>query len=346
VGRYLIFPDPGPPGCRKPAPARIGSAAALRRRPTPARGAAGARTAGQVPSSDRVSPFTSPIRRSYLLGAAVLLLLGLALLQPGVREAVLHDGPVSQALLAGLVAAAATALGTVPVLVSRTISDRTVDTLMGFGAGVMLAASAFSLVGPALEAATGPGTGRWGAGLTVGAGLLLGAGLLMAIDRLVPHEHFVKGREGRRNSRVRRAWLFVFAIALHNIPEGLAIGVAFAGTDALSASALTMGIAIQNIPEGLIVAVALRAVGYGRLKPALIGMASGLLEPAGAVLGAAVVSLSSALLPWGLAFAAGAMLFVVSHEIIPESHRKGHEHQATAGLMLGFVMMVVIVSAF
>jgi zinc transporter, ZIP family len=299
-----------------------------------------------VTCSACVSAFTSPLPRRYLLAAAVLLLFALGLVQPDVRDAVLREGPVSQALLAGLVAAAATALGTVPVLVSRTISERTVDTLMGFGAGVMLAASAFSLIGPALEAATASGPGRWEGGLTVGLGLLLGGALLMAIDRLVPHEHFVKGREGGRSSRMRRAWLFVFAIALHNIPEGLAIGVAFAGTDALAASALTTGIAIQNIPEGLIVAVALRAVGYGRLKSALIGTASGLLEPAGAVLGAAVVSLSSALLPWGLAFAAGAMLFVVSHEIIPESHRKGHEHQATAGLMLGFAMMVVIIGAF
>jgi zinc transporter, ZIP family len=114
----------------------------------------------------------------------------------------------------------------------------------------------------------------------------------------------------------------------------------------VSASTLTLGIALQNVPEGLIVAVALRAAGYGRLRPALIGIATGLVEPLGAVLGAAVVTASAALLPWGLAFAAGAMLFVVSHEIIPESHRKGHEHQATIGLMVGFVLMLVLDSAF
>jgi ZIP family zinc transporter len=107
-----------------------------------------------------------------------------------------------------------------------------------------------------------------------------------------------------------------------------------------------LGIALQNVPEGLIVAVALRAAGYGRLRPALIGVATGLVEPVAAVIGALLVTVSAMLLPWGLAFAAGAMLFVISHEIIPESHRKGHEHHATVGLMLGFVLMLVLDSAF
>ena len=253
---------------------------------------------------------------------------------------------MTQALLAGCVAASATALGTLPVLISRELSERTVDTLLGFGAGVMLAASAFSLIGPALASAAELGAGRLHAGLIVGTGILLGAGLLLLVDRVLPHEHFIKGVEGARTSRMRRAWLFVFAIALHNVPEGIAIGVAFGAADAVSASTLTLGIAMQNVPEGLIVAVALRAAGYGRLRPALIGIATGLVEPLGAVLGASVVTASAALLPWGLAFAAGAMLFVVSHEIIPESHRKGHEHHATVGLMLGFVLMLVLDSAF
>lgn len=283
----------------------------------------------------------------WLLPPVVLLGIGLVLGGQHLwRQLAVQDLVLSQALLAGLTAAAATALGTLPVLFSRELSDRTVDTLLGFGAGVMLAASVFSLIGPALESASALGSGRLQAGLIVGGGILLGAGVLLLVDRVLPHEHFIKGIEGARASRIRRAWLFVFAIALHNVPEGIAIGVAFAGSDGVAASALTLGIALQNVPEGLIVAVALRAAGYGRLRPALIGIATGLVEPIGAVLGALVVTASAMLLPWGLAFAAGAMLFVISHEIIPESHRKGHEHQATIGLMVGFVLMLVLDSAF
>lgn len=255
------------------------------------------------------------------------------------------DPRIAQALLAGLAAAAATAVGTLPVLTRQQLSERALDALLGFGAGVMLAATAFSLVVPALEAAASLGFGRWGASGSVAIGLLLGGALLLGLDRALPHEHFIKGPEGRAGMRLRRTWLFVFAIALHNVPEGIAIGVAFAGTDPVSAAALALGISVQDVPEGLVVAVALRSAGIGRLRAAGIGMGTGLVEPVGAVLGAAVVSLSALLLPWGLAFAAGAMLYVISHEIIPESHRKGHEHAATGGLMLGFVLMMALDTA-
>ena len=165
------------------------------------------------------------------------------------------------------------------------------------------------------------------------------------MDRLLPHEHFIKGREGIEAHRLRRTWLFVFAITLHNLPEGLAIGVGYAGNDPVRGTALATGIAIQDIPEGLVVAVALIAAGYKRSFAVALGMLSGLVEPVGAVLGAAVVGWSAAMLPWGLGFAAGAMLFVISHEIIPESHRKGHEVYATCGLMLGFVLMMLLDTA-
>ena len=258
---------------------------------------------------------------------------------------------VWNAFLGGSVAAVATALGTVPVMFSQRLSERVQDTLFGFGAGVMLAACAFSLISPGLEAAKAQnlaGGSPWAAGSVIGLSILLGGAVLMLMDKLLPHEHFIKGREGMDGEAVRklrRTWLFVFAIALHNLPEGLAIGVGYAGNDAVRASALATGIAIQDVPEGLVVAVALLAAGYKRALAVGIGMASGLVEPVGAVLGAAVVSYSAALLPWGLGFAAGAMLFVVSHEIIPESHRKGHEVYATAGLMLGFVLMMILDTA-
>ncbi|MES2945455.1 MAG: ZIP family metal transporter, partial [Pseudomonadota bacterium] len=235
-----------------------------------------------------------------------------------------------------------------PVLFSQRLSDRVQDTLFGFGAGVMLAASAFSLVIPGLQAAKASGAfggSPWAAGGIVGSAILLGGLALLSIDRLLPHEHFIKGREGHSAHKLRRTWLFVFAIALHNLPEGLAIGVAYAGNDAMRAAALATGIAIQDVPEGLVVAVALLAVGYRRGFAVLLGMATGLVEPLGAVLGAAIVAYSAAMLPWGLGFAAGAMLFVISHEIIPESHRKGHESFATGGLMTGFVLMMVLDTA-
>jgi ZIP family zinc transporter len=261
----------------------------------------------------------------------------------------LSDWPlaVRQALLAGSIAAAATALGTLPVLLAQQSSTRTRDTLLGFGAGVMLAASAFSLTIPALRAAQGQGAGPWQAGAIVGGGIVLGALLLLALDRWLPHEHFIKGfeRDNPRAHALKRTWLFVFAVSLHNLPEGLAIGVAFAGTNPVSAAALSTGIAIQDVPEGLVIALALQGVGYARGFSVFLGAISGAIEPVGAVLGAAVIGLSASLLPWGLAFAAGAMLFVISHEVIPESHRAGHEGHATMGLIIGFVLMMLLDTA-
>lgn len=242
----------------------------------------------------------------------------------------------------GAAAALATALGVLPLLLSRAPVQRTQDTLLGFGAGVMLAATCFSLLNPALEAARAAGLAPWARAAGIGGALLVGAGGLMLLEHLLPHAHAL-GEHG--GDRPRRVLLFVLAIVLHNIPEGLAIGVAAVGAEAARATALTGGIAIQDVPEGLVVALALHAAGMGRTRAALLGAASGLVEPVAAVLGATAVAGAAVLLPWALAFAAGAMLFVVSHEVIPESHRQGHERWATAGLMLGFVLMMVLDTA-
>nr|WP_115063359.1 ZIP family metal transporter [Oligella ureolytica] len=262
----------------------------------------------------------------------------------------MHEHPVVlRALIGGSIAALATAIGTTPVLFSQTLSQRTQDTLYGFGAGVMLAACAFSLIIPGLDAVKSMGVmggGPWAASGIIGASMLIGAGALMLLDQVLPHEHFIKGREGPEDAgRLRRTWLFVFAIILHNIPEGLSIGVAYGVPGEVSGNALAVGIAIQDIPEGLVVAVALLAAGYNRWFAVLIGVLSGLIEPIAAVIGAIAVVGSANLLPWGLGFAAGAMLFVVSHEIIPESHRKGHERWATGGLIIGFVLMMMLDTA-
>ncbi|MGP1630047.1 MAG: ZIP family metal transporter [Giesbergeria sp.] len=300
---------------------------------------------------NQAAAFLAPLRRTkplrWGLGLAIAAAGALVLLSQ-VWGFVRGNPVVFSAFVGGSVAALATALGTLPVLLSQKLSDRVQDTLFGFGAGVMLAASAFSLVIPGLQAARSIGAfggGAWGAGVVVGVAILLGALTLLAMDKLLPHEHFIKGPEGQSAQKLRRTWLFVIAIALHNLPEGLAIGVGYAGSENIRANALAMGIAIQDIPEGLVVAVALLAAGYRRSFAVGLGMATGLVEPIGAVAGAAIVSYSAALLPWGLGFAAGAMLFVISHEIIPESHRKGHEVFATMGLMVGFVLMMLLDTA-
>ena len=249
---------------------------------------------------------------------------------------------VAAALVGGGVAALATAVGTVPLLFSRYLSARIQDAMLGFGAGVMLAACSFSLIIPGIEAATGLGFGKWGAPLIIGASIFLGAAVMFTIEHLAPHEHFITDLNEEEARTIRRTWLFIFAIALHNVPEGLAIGVAFGGNNAMQASALAAGISIQDIPEGMVVAVALLGAGYRRSHAVLIGVASGMVEPVAALLGALIVDISGMLLPWGLGFAAGAMLFVISHEMIPESHRKGHESAATTGLMIGFVLMMLL----
>ena len=278
----------------------------------------------------------------------------LAILRPGIYLRLAAKDPhMTGALLGGLVAAAATALGTIPAIVTRQLSQRMNDTLMGFGAGIMLAATSFSLIIPALDIAGEQGADPWSAAGIVAAGIILGALGLLLVERAVPHEHFVKGLEGGVSletdvelaTKLKRVWLFVVAIILHNFPEGLAIGVAFAGPDLVGARALTVGIAIQDIPEGLVVALALMSVGYSKRLSVSVGVFSGLVEPLAAVLGVALIGLSVHLLPWGLAIAAGAMLFVISHEIIPESHREGHETWATSGLVIGFVLMMLLDTA-
>ena len=281
------------------------------------------------------------------------LCIGLAIVCGGIVAAVnafylrvaVDDPRMSGALLGGLMAALATALGTLPVLLSQQFSQKTYDTMLGFGAGVMLAASSFSLVIPALASAKAQGANAWGAGSIVSAGILMGAVFLLLISRAMPCENFARGLDASQAKAMKRVWLFVLAISLHNLPEGLAIGVAFAGSDPMGAAALATGISIQNVPEGMVVALALRSVGYGRVLSAGLGVLSGLVEPLASVFGVLVISISESLLPWGLAAAAGAMLFVISHEIIPEAHRKGHETFATGGLMLGFVIMMLLDTA-
>jgi ZIP family zinc transporter len=254
--------------------------------------------------------------------------------------------PILIGVIASLLAGLGTALGAVPALAFRRISDETQDVLLGFAAGVMLSASYFSLIVPGLAAAEAQGAGRIGAALVVTAGILIGAACMWLANRIAPHEHFIVGREGPEAVRMRRVWLFVIAITIHNFPEGLAVGVGFGGGDIGNGTALAIAIGLQNMPEGLAVAVALLTLNYTRTQAFLVAALTGLVEPLGGALGIGTVTLAQALLPWGLAFAAGAMLFVISDEIIPETHRKGLEMYGTVGLMIGVVVMMILDVAF
>lgn len=239
-------------------------------------------------------------------------------------------------LLAGGVG---TGLGALPVLLLRNISPATESAFAGFSAGVMLAASFVALLLPAFEMVPGHGVlANW----PVLAGVALGALLIALVHRLAPHEHFQKGVESAHGARLARVWLFAIALALHNFPEGLAIGVGVASGDEGTSLPITLAIGAQNVPEGLIVAFAFVVAGHRRRTALLVTIATGLIEPIGAIAGYAALQLATAAMPAALAFAAGAMIWVVSHEIIPESHREGRSAVATAGLVVGVLAMLQI----
>jgi len=233
---------------------------------------------------------------------------------------------------ASLLAGLATGAGALPVLFTKKVSDRMLDIMLGFSAGVMLAATFFSLIIPTIDLG-----GVW----VAVAGIILGAITLHLVDRFIPHFHPALGVEGPP-SRLSRVWLFALAITIHNFPEGLAVGVSFGSGDVASGLVVAMGIGLQNMPEGLAVALPLLRERYSRRRSLWYGTLTGLVEPVGGLLGVTLVSVFHQILPWALAFAAGAMLFVVSDEIIPESHRKGFERQATFGLVAGFIVMMLL----
>lgn len=272
-----------------------------------------------------------------LVGTALLVAQGIAWLDLEPR--------MMRALEGGALCALGTALGAVPVLVIRNMPVTVADTLLGFGAGVMLAATAFSLIIPGLDAAQAVGFGKWGAGGLISAGLMFGAFCLYLVDRKItgasPEAMVACGTQPVVPARI---WVFVIAIIAHNIPEGMAIGVS-AGGGMPDADSLAMGIALQDVPEGLVIALVLAGAGMARFKAFLIGAASGLVEPAAAILCAWLVKVAELLLPLGLAFAAGAMLLVVTQEIIPESRANGHHRLASLGLCVGFCLMMVMDTA-
>lgn len=257
--------------------------------------------------------------------------------------------PILQALVATTFTWGMTALGASAVFMGQTVSRKLLDGMLGFASGVMIAASFFSLLAPAVAMAEDGPVPAW---VPAVVGFLLGGGFLYLIDKLLPHLHpGEKSPEGIKSSW-QRSVLLVLAITLHNIPEGLAVGVGF-GVAALgvesasisSAIALALGIGIQNFPEGMAVSLPLRKESVSRGKAFLLGQLSGVVEPISAVIGVWAVSAMEGLLPYALSFAAGAMIYVVAEELIPESKRSaadGHSDIPTIGVMLGFALMMLL----
>ena len=243
---------------------------------------------------------------------------------------------------ASLIASLGTTLGATGILLVRKLSMRAQDILLASAAGVMPAAAVFSLLIPAIEQGLLQGHSKAGAALAAVAGLFIGALLLALIHHYTPHQHFLKGREGVSAERLSGIWLFVIAITLHNFPEGMAVGVGFAEGDVANGLPLMTGILLQNIPEGLAIAVSLFSIGYSRGFSFTLALLTGLVEPVGGFLGAALISSATGILPWILGAAAGAMLFIISNEIIPETHKNEHENAATFALMGGFGLMVIL----
>ncbi len=256
--------------------------------------------------------------------------------------------PVTQSFLGGCFTWFLTALGAACVFVSKKLNRKLLDGSLGFAGGVMIAASYWSLLEPSIELSNNLSIPKW---IPPAVGFLFGAIFLRIIDKILPHLHLfldVKDAEGISTSW-RKTTLLVLAITIHNIPEGLAIGVAFgsASFDIPSASltgaiALTIGIGIQNFPEGFAVSMPLRREGISKFKSFWYGQVSALVEPIFAVIGAYAVYIAKPILPYALAFAAGAMIFVVVEEVIPESQREGNSDVATMGAIVGFVIMMVL----
>jgi ZIP family zinc transporter len=260
----------------------------------------------------------------------------------------IHLNPIVQALIATLFTWFVTAAGAGGVFFARDINKKALDAMLGFAAGVMIAASFWSLLAPAIAMSEGK---RLPSFVPVVIGFLAGGAFLRVVDKILPHLHLgfpLQEAEGVK-TRLQRSILLVLAITLHNIPEGLAVGVAFGAVayglpeaTITGAVALAFGIGLQNFPEGMAVSMPLRREGLSRLKSLWYGQLSGVVEPIAGVIGAAVVLIARPILPYALSFAAGAMIFVVVEELIPESMREGNSDVATMGAMVGFAIMMLL----
>jgi ZIP family zinc transporter len=247
---------------------------------------------------------------------------------------------VIMGMVASLITGLATGVGALPIFFTHRISEKLLNNLLGFAAGVMLAATSFSLIIPAIEYGGG---GAKGAAITL-VGILIGAFFLDMADKFFPDTNLLQGPSVNHNN-LRKIWLFTLAITIHNFPEGLAVGVGFGSGDIANGLSLAVAIGLQNLPEGLAVALPFLREGFPVWKAFLIALFTGLVEPIGGAIGAGVVQIAQPLLPVVLAFAAGAMLFVISHEIIPETQKGVSSKMATHSLIIGFVIMMFLDNA-
>jgi zinc transporter, ZIP family len=240
---------------------------------------------------------------------------------------------------ASILAGLATGVGALPALFFKNISNNLFNSMLGAAAGVMLAATAFSLLVPGITYgnAVWPGKGIY----VISIGMLIGAAFLHYADKQLPHVHFDSISDVQLNS-LKKIWLFIIAITIHNFPEGMSVGVSFGADDMKNGVVLAIAIALQNIPEGLAVALPLVGLGYNKWRAIGIATLTGLVEPVGGLLGITMVTVFQPILPIAMGFAAGAMLFVISEEIIPETHSNGRSRCATFALMLGFIVMMVL----
>lgn len=263
-------------------------------------------------------------------------------------NSIINYDPVLLALIATLFTWLMTALGAAAVFLVRGINRKVLNMSLGFAAGVMMAASFWSLLAPAIEMSAAQGSLEW---LPPTVGFLLGGLFLAVIDRVLPHVH--PGCSLDEAEGIKTTWhrnrLLVLAVTLHNIPEGLAVGVVFGAlasdvvyTSLTAAIALAIGIGIQNLPEGVAISMPLRGEGLSRKKSFMYGQLSGIVEPVAGVAGALLVTLFTPILPYALSFAAGAMIFVVIEDLIPECQREGNVDLATVAAMVGFVIMMIL----
>lgn len=240
---------------------------------------------------------------------------------------------------ASILAGLATGVGALPALFFKSISRNLFNSLLGAAAGIMLAATAFSLLVPGITYGNliWPGKGIY----IVSLGMLIGAVFLHYADRQLPHVHFDSISNVHLTS-LKKVWLFIIAITIHNFPEGMSVGVSFGSGEMKNGVVLAIAIALQNLPEGLAVALPLVGLGYNKWKAVGIATLTGLVEPVGGLLGITMVTIFEPILPIAMGFAAGAMLFVISEEIIPETHSDGRSRYATFALMMGFIIMMIL----
>lgn len=291
----------------------------------------------------------SPLAQRYLalpplMQRLTVVASGVAVLTLILALVYIYISPViASGILASVLAGLATGAGALPALFVREVSHRTLCIMLGGAAGVMLAATAFSLIVPGIEYGNQvwPGKGIF----AVAIGMLTGALFLELADRMLPYERFL-AEKGELIGSLKKVWLFIVAITLHNFPEGMAVGVSFGGGDYHDGIALAIAVGLQNIPEGLAVAMPLVGMGYDRRQAVLIATLTGLVEPLGGVMGLGMVAAFFPLLPLGMAFAAGAMLFVISDDIIPETQSRGKMRSATFAVMIGFVVMMILDNLF